>query len=242
MARDAACLGIGRIVVAHHQSVDGEGVLLGGDFLGEGIDAAVDGIGVRVVNILALDGGEPLLVEPLHALAPGVDGLVGMHQCERYPAYVSVHDVLRVLDAERARRQVARVGIVLAALHEVALEIVVRDDCLAANDHMARVADGCWNAADGLVQMGDVGADVPVATGDNLRQFPVVVGDDQRQSVEFPGYPDGAPFSPLHQFFGQLGLGQRESSVLVLFLLALGGVFAHLLGGRVGEGGARLGL
>ena len=142
---------------------------------------------------------------------------------------MAVHDVLGILDTQRTTGQVARVGIVLTTFYQVALEIFVGNDGLAADNGMAAVGNGCRNALDSRCQMGDIGTDVSIATGDNLRQFATVVGDDERQSVQFPGNPDGALLGPLHQFRHLFCLGQREGCKLMFLLLSGHIVFTDLL-------------
>ena len=90
---------------------------------------------------------------------------------------------------------------------------------------MAGVRDGWRNAIDGFSQMGDVGAYVTVAAGDHLRQSTAVVGGNKRQSVQFPGYPDGLSLSPFYEVSHLLGLRQREGGKLVFLLLAADAVF-----------------
>ena len=94
--------------------------------------------------------------------------------------------------------------------------------------------NGGRDAADGFVQMCDVGADMSVAPRHDACQPPFVVGHYQRQSVQFPRYPNGSSVSPLHEFCRLLGLGQREGRVLMFLFLSLRVVFAYLLCWRVG--------
>ena len=82
--------------------------------------------------------------------------------------------------------------------------------------------------------MGDIGADVPVATSDDAAEFSSIVGHDKGESVKFPRNPYRTLFGPFHQLASLLGLGQREGCVFVFFFLACQLVFAHFLRGRVG--------
>ena len=233
-------LGIFRVVVAHHQSVHGEGVLLRRDFLGKGVDDAFNRPFIRRGHQSSLHGVESQLVEPVHACSPAGDVLFRIHQCEGNPADVAVLDVLRVFHRQRPRSQVPGVGIVLAALHHIAFEVVVRDHCLASDDDMSLGGNLRGNAADGPHQVRDVRADVAVAARDDLRQPPIVVGHHQRQSVQLPRYPDAATLGPFHQLVRLLRLRQRQRGEFVLLLLTRDGVFRYALCRRVGQGSARL--
>ena len=96
MACYRTCLGVESVVVADYEPVDGEGVLLGGDLLGETGNAGLNGTDGGIADQLSLYGMETLTVEPVHALTPGVDGLFRIYQGERNPLDVAVTDVLRV--------------------------------------------------------------------------------------------------------------------------------------------------
>ena len=240
MAGDAACAGVGHVVVAHYEAVDGEGIPARGDLQCEGVDDVVDGLLPGVVYLLSLYGLEAQAVEPCHALSPRRHVAVGVYQCEGQPLQVAVHDVLRVFDAERARGQVTRIGIVFARLDEIAFEVVVGYDGLAAYDKVSPCVDAFRDALDGLCQVSDVGSYVSVAACHHLCQPAVVVGHHEGQSVQFPRYPYRASVGPLGQFGGLLGLGQRQGGVLVGLLQTLRIVFADTLCGRVGQGGAGL--
>ena len=73
VAGDGARLGVDGVVVADDQAVYWERVLSGDHILGEGGYALFYGSFRGAFQELALHGGEPLLVEPCHALAPTVD-------------------------------------------------------------------------------------------------------------------------------------------------------------------------
>ena len=81
---------------------------------------------------------------------------------------------------------------------------------------------------------------VSVAARDHLRQAAVVVGHHQRQSVEFPREPNGAPFGPFRQFGRAFRLGQREGRKFVFLLLPRDVVFRDLCRRRAFERDARL--
>ena len=105
---------------------------------------------------------------------------------------------------------------------------------------MAFVGNGLGNAADGFHQMGDVGADMSVATRHHLGELAIVVGDDKRQAVKLPRDPDRTLLSPFHQVVHLFGLGQRERRKFVFLLLTGDAVFRYFLCGRVGQGSACL--
>ena len=163
-----------------------------------------------------------------------------MDEGERYPVDVALGHLLRVFQRERTRGEVARIGVFLIALEVKPLEVLVADDGLAADDDVALGLDLLRYAVDGFGQMGDVGADVAVAAGDDLRQPSVVVGYDERQSVELPREPDRPAVGPFDKVLLLLGLGQREGGKLVGFLLTGGGVGRYLMRRRVGQHHARL--
>ena len=200
MAGHAARGGIFCVVVGDDQSVDGEGILFQRCVLaaslvalrrarlschaqGEPLDGSLYGRQGGVFDALALHGVEAQRVEPSHAGAPRGQVLVAMHQREGYPLDVALAHLIHVFQRQRARGEVAGVGIVLVGLHQEPLEVVVRDDCLAADYDVAVGLDALWNAADGRCQVGDVGADMSVAARHHLGQPPLVVGHHQRQSV-----------------------------------------------------------
>ncbi len=54
-----------------------------------------------------------------------------------------------ILERQRTGGQIARVGIVLAALHQEAVEVVVADDSLAADDGMPLGLDGLRYSCNG---------------------------------------------------------------------------------------------
>ena len=85
MAGHGARLGICRVVVADDETIDGVGILFRGDFLGESSDTTFHSAVIRMLEEEALYGLETLLVEPRHAVAPGVDVLLGINECKRYP-------------------------------------------------------------------------------------------------------------------------------------------------------------
>ena len=125
----------------------------------------------------ALDGSETMVVEPRHALSPAFQGRlvkecgarrVDVYQGKGNPLNVTLANLVDVFQRERAGGEVAWVGIVLTTLHEEAVEVLVGDDGLAANDEMTAVVDGFGNARNGTGQMGDVSTDVSVATCDHL--------------------------------------------------------------------------
>ena len=124
------------------------------------------------------------------------------------PLDMALAHLLDVFQGERARSQVARIGIVLTTLHQKTLEVIVADDCFATYDGMSLSRNGGRNAADGRCQMGDVSADMPVATCDNLCQLTIVVGDNQCQTIQFPRNPDGLLLGPFDKFCSLLGLSQ----------------------------------
>ena len=84
--------------------------------------------------------------------------------------------------------------------------------------------------------MGDVGADMAITTCDDLRQLTIVVGHDERQTIQFPRYPNRSFLSPFYEVANLFGLCQRECRKLVFLFLASNGVLGNFLRGRVGQG------
>ena len=240
MACDGPRLGVVGIVVAHHETIDGEGVLAGGDFGGEASQTGFHRTFVRMFDQFALDSGKALGVEPSHPCAPTDDVLFSIYQGEWYPLDVTLAHLVGVFQRQRTRGEVTRIGIVLATLHEEAFEVVVADDCLATNDCMTLIADSLRNAVDRTCKMGDVGADMAITTCDDLRQLTIVVGHDERQTIQFPRYPNRSFLSPFHEVANLFGLCQRECRKLVFLLLPRSGILGNFLRGRVGQGSACL--
>ena len=115
---------------------------------------------------------------------------------------------LGILQRQRTGSKVSRIGIIAFALDDKLLEVSIRDNGFATNHEMAFLLDGFRNTADGRCQMSDVGSDMSVATGYNLRKLSVVVGYYKGKTIQFPGNPDRAVFSPFHQVAHQFGLGK----------------------------------
>ena len=72
MTCDGTRLGIIGIVVAHHEAIDGEGILTGGDFLGKVSQSRFHRTFVGMFDQFALDSGKALGVEPSHPCAPTI--------------------------------------------------------------------------------------------------------------------------------------------------------------------------
>ena len=70
MTRDGTRLGVVGVVVAHHEAINGEGILAGGDFLGEASQTRFHCGSGRCIDQFAFDGGKTLGVEPVHTCAP----------------------------------------------------------------------------------------------------------------------------------------------------------------------------
>ena len=145
-----------------------------------------------------------------------------------------------VFQRQRTRGEVTRIGIVLATLHEEAFEVVVADDCLATNDGMSLITNSLRNAVDRTSKMSDICADMAVATCNDLCQLAIVVGHDERQTIQFPRYPDRSFLSPFHEVANLFGLCQREGRKLMFLFLARNGILGNFLRGRVGQGSASL--
>ena len=58
--------------------------------------------------------------------------------------------------------------------------------------------------------MGDIGADVSVASGDDFAQPAVVISDNKGQTVKLPADPDLSVIRPFHQILRFLCLGQGK--------------------------------
>ena len=129
---------------------------------------------------------EPYGFEPVHTLSPGEDFLIGVDEREWDPVDMSLCHLARVLERQRARGEVTRIGIFLITLEIESLKILIRDDGLTAHHYMSPRLDGLGDAVNGFGQMRDVSPDMPVSTGDDLGEMPVVVGHDERQPVELP--------------------------------------------------------
>ena len=142
-----------------------------------------------------------------------------MHQRERQPAQAARPDLLHILQRQRARGQIAGVGIVRPGFEREALKIGIGDQRLAADDHMALVLDRLADALDGRGQVRNVRADMPVTACDDLRETAVVIGHDQRQPVQLPGDPNRLPLGPADQLLGFFRLGQRERGKFMRLLL-----------------------
>ena len=105
---------------------------------------------------------------------------------------------------------------------------------------MASVGDGLQEALDGSGKMGDVGADVPVASGDDFCQPSVVISGDKCQAVQLPGEPDGFSFCPSGKVFNLFGLCQRQGRKLMFLFLSGYIVGRDILCRGVGEDDAGL--
>ena len=208
VARYRTRCGVFGVVVNNDQTIDGVGVLALGYLLRPAFDGRLHMLQCGIVDAFVVDGAQSGPFQPVHACSPRGYFLVGVDQCERYPADMALRHLARILQGERSRSQVAGVGILLVALQVEPLKVLIRDDGLAAHHHMARGVDGCGNSVDGLCQVGDVGSDVSVATRHHLGELPLVVGNDQRQAVELPRHPNGAALCPFHQVGGLLGFRQ----------------------------------
>ena len=220
VARDRTCRGVGRVVIDDYQAVYREGALSAGDLVGPAIDAVVYVVEGGCGYQLALHGGEPQAVQQRHAVAPRVDCLVGIDQRKGYPLDVAAAYLVDVFQRERARSQVAGVGILFVALHIEYLKVLVGYHRLATYHEVALVVYVLGDAADGWRQMGDVGAGMTVAARHDLAEQSLVVGHHEGEAVEFPRHPDGALLGPLHQVGRTLGLGERQGGKLMVFFLA----------------------
>ena len=105
---------------------------------------------------------------------------------------------------------------------------------------MPSVGDGLQDALDGSGKIGDVGADVPVAPGDDFCQPSVVISGDKRQTVQLPGEPDGFSFCPSGKVFNLFGLCQRQGRKLMFLFLSGYIVGRDILCRGVGEDDAGL--
>ena len=105
---------------------------------------------------------------------------------------------------------------------------------MSFNGNLSRYSADSWD------EVSDISANMSVATSDHFSQPSIIVCHHQRQSVQFPRYPYRTPLSPLHDFANLLGLGQRECSEFMLFLLPGDGILGYTLSRRVGQGSARL--
>lgn len=242
MAGDRSGLCVGGVVVGHDKAVDGIGVAHEGLVcriarhterppIDDGLDVLACGHGDQ----LMLHGMESLLAEEVHTAAPRWQLLVGMDERERNPLQVARLDFKGILEREGTGGEVARVGVFLVAFHIELLKVGIADHTLTAHYQMALIADRGQYAADGTGQMGNVGTDVSVATGDDLREPSVVVGHHEGEAVELPGDPDGPSLGPFGNVLGLLGLGQREGGIFVRLLLAGDAVFRHFVCGRAVE-------
>ncbi len=231
MSRHGPRGGIGRVVVGDHQPVYGVRIDAVGHFLRPAGNDCFHFFKRGVGYQLPLNRLETVGFQPVHAFAPCVYFFIGIDQCEGYPADVALFDFVHIFERQRARCQIARVGIFLVALHVEAFKVFVGDDGLTADHGVPGRFDSGRQPVDGLCQMGDVGADVPVTPCDDFSEPSPVVGGNECQSVELPREPDGTALGPFHKFFGAFGLGQREGGKLVFFLLSL-----HIIGGDFGRG------
>ena len=173
----------------------------------ESVDDCLDVFLARVFNKFALNGVETERVEPIHTGTPGNDRS-GVGKRERYPLDLSWFYFFRVFQREGTRGEVARVGIVLATLHDELIEVVVGDDGLATNHHVSLLVDALRYAADGVSQMSDVCSNVAVAACDDFCQPTTIVGDDECQTIELPRNPYRSFLSPLHQIAYLFCFGQ----------------------------------
>ena len=234
---DRSCLSVVVVFVGDDESVDGVGHCF--HLFGPTVDGILDMIQRRMLNEFVLHGMEAESFEPVHALSPGRDVVVAVHQSEGDPLQMALAHLVDILECERARGEVAWVGIFLVALHVELLKVVVADDTFAADDRVALVVDHWQHTADGGSQVRDVGADMSVAACDEFCQPSIVVGGYQGESVEFPREPDGFHLSPLHQVLGLLGFCQRESRIFVGLFLSSERVGRDVMGRRTLQHSAR---
>ena len=208
MPSDRTCGSKGRVVERDNQAVDGEGTLVVGNQVGPLFNGLVHVVDGRVADAFVFHHVEAHFSKPIQAFSPRVYRLICVHQRERNPLYFATFHLFNILQRERSRCEVAWVGVCFICFHVEYFKVCVRNHSLSANHKMSCGLDGGRNSLNGRSQMGDVGADVSVATRYHLGEFPIVISHHEGQTVQLPRQPYRSSFSPFYQFFGLLGLRQ----------------------------------
>ena len=175
MASDRTCGSKGRVVERDNQAIDGEGTLVVGHQVGPLFNGLVHVVDGRVADAFVFHHVEAHFAKPIQPFSPRVYRLICVHQRERNPLYFAPFHLFDILQRERSRCEVARVGVGFVCFHVEYFKVCIRNHSLSPNHKMPCDLDGGWNSLNGRSQMGDVGADVSVATRYHFGEFSIVI-------------------------------------------------------------------
>ena len=208
MPRDTSCLCKCRVIIGDNQAIDRVGIYLSGHFLCPFCNHLLYILQGGDLYLLAFYGFHAVLFEPVHTCSPRVYRLFCIDQCKGYPVEVTLSDFVYILQCQRTRGQVARVGIFFIALDIELFEVCITDNTFSPNYNMPLGLNLLGDALNGIGQMSDICSDMPIASCHHFCKLSIVESDYKCQAIKLPTEPDWTSLGPFSKLCGLFGLGQ----------------------------------
>ena len=101
MTSDGARLCVGSVVVTNHKTIDGIGVLLGGNLMGECSDTTFYRNFIRIGYRFSFYRCKPLGIKPIHPLSPRRDVVFSINQGKGNPLDMTSLHLIGIFQRQR---------------------------------------------------------------------------------------------------------------------------------------------